>query len=110
MNKLIELLSKQEGDVLRLLHRYGILVSYDADGNPSFEFYEYWKRIDGSKLNFRGEAWTDGEYLMFVKPMFSVEQFLYYMGAEREAEIEFCVDKIRIYSGIDEERFERWAA
>lgn len=109
MNKLIELLATQEGDVLRLLHRYGILVNYDADGNPSFEFYEHWKRIDGSKLNFHGEAWTDGEYLMFVKPRFPVKTFLYYMGAESEAEIDFCVDEIRIYSGIYEGRFDRWA-
>jgi hypothetical protein len=65
------------------------------------------KIIEGKNYNHHGQAYTDGNYLAFVgMSSKACDKFLYYMGAENEAEIVALWKEVAIYEGISESRLE----
>lgn len=81
-----------------------------ADGRLT---YEPLNRIMGEKINLHGSAYTDGrEYLVFFGDRSLQDRFIYYMGGEREAELETRWGGVSVYTGLSESRLshglERW--
>lgn len=54
-------------------------------------------------------AWTDNTYLVFNgSSTRERDKFIYYIGAENEAELVLLYAKLAVYENIDEDRLERY--
>lgn len=74
--------------------------------------FDEFTRIDPTKIHqYMGlpEAWTDGCYILFHKKSEKRrKQWLYYVGAENDATLEWHDGEFTMYSNVNEGRIERY--